>query len=66
MSWNGATGVAGWQVLSGQSATSLAPAGAVAREGFESSVVVPNAPWVQAQALDASGAVIGTSRPHNV
>jgi hypothetical protein len=66
MSWNGATGVAGWQVLSGQSATSLAPAGGVAREGFESSVVVPNAPWVQAQALDASGAVIGTSRPHNV
>ncbi|MEA2176916.1 MAG: hypothetical protein QOG77_213, partial [Solirubrobacteraceae bacterium] len=35
MSWNGATGVAGWQLLAGDSAASLQPVAFVPRRGFE-------------------------------
>lgn len=66
MSWNGATDVAGWQVLTGSSPTSLAPVTVVQRDGFESSVAVPAASHVQVRALDASSAVMGTSAIHTV
>jgi hypothetical protein len=65
VSWNGATGVASWRVLAGSSPNSLTPAGQAPRRGFESAVPLPSAAagsYVQAQAVDASGAVIGASR----
>ncbi len=62
MSWNGATEVASWRVLAGPSPSALANAGAGARTGFQTTVAVPGAgPYVAVQALNASGAVIGTS-----
>ena len=61
-SWNGATQVARWQVLAGASETSLAPAGSAARSGFETRIRTSGAAFVAVQALDASGAVLGTSK----
>lgn len=63
-SWNGATEVASWRLLAGASAGSLAPVATVARSGFETAIALPSsAPsaYVQVQALNAAGAVIGTS-----
>jgi hypothetical protein len=63
-SWNGATNVASWRVLAGTSPSSLTPAGQAPRGGFETAVSLPRAgagSYVQAQALDAAGTVIGVS-----
>ncbi len=65
MSWNGATRVAAWQVLAGPSDSQLAKVGAPVRKtGFEASVLL-NGDYrrVEVQALNSSGAVIGTSKP---
>ncbi len=64
-SWNGATEVAAWRVLAGATPTTLAPVAGAQRRGFETAVAVPSlAPgsYVEAQAIDAAGAVIGSSR----
>ncbi|MCW3018378.1 MAG: hypothetical protein JWN10_686, partial [Solirubrobacterales bacterium] len=61
-SWNGATAVASWRVLAGPSPSALVAAGSGARTGFQTTIAVPGAgPFVAVQALNASGAVIGTS-----
>ncbi|HEY7829475.1 MAG TPA: arylsulfotransferase family protein [Solirubrobacteraceae bacterium] len=61
-SWNGATAVASWRVLAGSSAGALAPVGAAPRAGFETSIQISSsAAYVAVQALDGSGAVLGTS-----
>jgi len=61
-SWNGSTDVASWQVLAGASPTALTPVGAAAKTGFQTTITVQTAgPYVAVQALDAAGAVIGTS-----
>jgi hypothetical protein len=62
-SWNGATEVASWQVLVGPSASALKAAMSTARTGFETAISVPAAAgsYLAVQALDAAGAVIGTS-----
>ena len=61
-SWNGATLVASWRVLAGPSPTQLAPVATAARSGFETAIATPGAaPYVEVQALEASGAVLGTS-----
>ena len=60
-SWNGATGVASWRVLSGSSATSLRSVATARRSGFETSITISSASYVQVQALDSSGHVLGTS-----
>jgi hypothetical protein len=63
-SWNGATQVARWQALAGPSRDSLRPAGSAARRGFETPITVGrDAAWIAARALDARGAVLGTSEP---
>ena len=64
VSWNGATDVAQWQLLAGQTAAALAPVATVPRAGFETSVTT-HRPWrfVAMRALDASGATLGVSRP---
>jgi hypothetical protein len=62
-SWNGDTRTATWRLLAGSSAQTLAPVASVPREGFETAVTTPAAAsYVAVQALDASGAVLGSSR----
>jgi hypothetical protein len=62
-SWNGATGVASWRVLEGSSPEALAPAITAPRRGFETEIEAPGEPaYVAVQALDGSGAVLGTSK----
>ncbi len=61
-SWNGATDVAGWRVLSGPSPTSLAAVAGAGKTGFETTIRVPApASYVQVQALSASGETLGAS-----
>jgi hypothetical protein len=61
-SWNGATRVASWRVLAGASAHALAAVASAPRGGFETAISVPGAQaFVAVQALDAAGAVLGTS-----
>ncbi len=61
-SWNGATQVASWRVLAGASSHALVPVATAPRSGFETALAVPGAQaFVAVQALDASGAVLGTS-----
>jgi hypothetical protein len=65
-SWNGATQVASWRVVSGASKTSLVPVATAARSGFETAVKLPSTalgPYVAVQAFDSTGALIGTSVP---
>jgi len=62
-SWNGATQVASWRVLAGASPTQLAPVATAADAGFETAIATPApAPYVEVQALEAAGAVLGTSK----
>jgi len=69
-SWNGATAVASWRVLAGSSRASLAPLASAPRSGFETAIGLAPPPaagsWLEVQALDASGAVLGVSRPRRV
>ncbi len=63
-SWNGATDVVRWQVLAGQSATSLAPVSSAARSDFETRIDVTSAATTFAvRALGAKGRVLATSAP---
>jgi Arylsulfotransferase (ASST) len=63
-SWNGATQVATWRVVSGRSRTSLAPVATAARSGFETAIALPastRGPYMAVQAFDAGGQLIGSS-----
>lgn len=63
-SWNGATEVARWQVLVGGDPTHRRILGDHPRTGFETSFELEtDEPEVQVRALNARGAVLGTSRP---
>lgn len=62
-SWNGATEVAGWHVLSGRSPGDMVSHAAPDRDGFETAVVLHNpGRYVAVAALDAQGGVLGRSR----
>jgi hypothetical protein len=61
-SWNGATEVSSWRVETGATPTRLLPAAAAARQGFETQIEIPAAPYVAVQALDGHGRVLGTSK----
>jgi hypothetical protein len=62
VSWNGATNVASWRVLAGSAPSALAPVASAPKAGFQTTLAAHSAgPYVAVQALDASGAVIGTS-----
>jgi Arylsulfotransferase (ASST) len=64
VSWNGATDVSSWRVLSGDSAATLQPLREAQRSGFETAIALPGSiggRYVAAQALDSAGAVIGVS-----
>jgi len=64
VSWNGATDVARWQVLAGPSAQSLRRVAERAREGFETALPFEtDEAFVGVRALNARGAVLGSSQP---
>ena len=61
-SWNGDTRTASWRLLGGPSASRLAPVAGAPHSGFETAIPATGAgPYLAVQALDASGAVLGTS-----
>jgi hypothetical protein len=61
-SWNGATEVESWEVVSGPSPGLLAPLGSVPREGFETTMLAQTSgPYVAVRAKDRSGEILGTS-----
>ncbi len=63
-SWNGATEVESWEVVSGPSPGLLAPLGSVPREGFETAMLAQTyGPYVAVRAKDRSGEILGTSDP---
>jgi hypothetical protein len=62
-SWNGATEVARWRVLGGDSASALKPLTTARKRGFETAIELDvGARFVAVEALDADGKVLGTSR----
>jgi hypothetical protein len=61
-SWNGATEVTSWRVLGGSSASSLQALATTARHGFQTTIALSSHPaYVQVQALNAAGSVLGSS-----
>jgi Arylsulfotransferase (ASST) len=61
-SWNGDTRTASWQLLAGPAPNQLAPVAAAPRSGFETAITAPGPErYVAAQALDATGALLGVS-----
>lgn len=61
-SWNGATTVTAWRVLTGTSATSLAATGNVADRSFETAIPVHTSlTFFQVQALGSGGQILATS-----
>jgi hypothetical protein len=64
VSWNGATEVAAWQIVGGDSENSLDELGKpVGKTGFETELTLEEAPgYVAVVALDADGTVLGRSR----
>jgi Arylsulfotransferase (ASST) len=67
-SWNGATEVASWRVLSGSSSHALMPVASAPKAGFETAIAIPvsvSGRYVAVQALNGAGAVIGISATTN-
>jgi Arylsulfotransferase (ASST) len=62
VSWNGATAVTSWKVLTGSSPSSLSAVSSATTSGFETTVTTAAAPYVQVQALSASGKTLGSSK----
>jgi hypothetical protein len=60
-SWNGATTVASWQLLTGSSASKLSPVSETPRSGFETTIPAPAAAFYAVRAMSASGKALGTS-----
>ncbi len=60
-SWNGATAVTSWRVLSGASSTALTAGGTTRATGFETALSAPASAFVAVQALSAKGVVLATS-----
>jgi hypothetical protein len=63
-SWNGATEVTAWEVLTGssQDPASMTPVGNFTKTDFETTMSISsNQPYVAVQALNSAGQVIGTS-----
>ncbi len=62
-SWNGATEVASWRLLGGSSPEQLTPIGSATNNGFETTLHGQAEPYLAVQALNATGEVIGNSKP---
>jgi hypothetical protein len=66
-SWNGATGVASWRVLAGESPQTLSVRATIPSSGFESGVTLPHKyKYAAVQALDSGAHVLGTSATSRV
>jgi hypothetical protein len=64
VSWNGATGVARWELWAGASASTLTRLKGVPSAGFETAISAPTtAALVAVRAYDSAGKLMGTSRP---
>lgn len=61
-SWNGATTVTAWQLLTGTSASHMTPISTTPKTGFETTIPAPAAAYVKVRALSASGKVLATSK----
>jgi hypothetical protein len=61
-SWNGATDVTSWQVLTGPSPGSLAAGATTSKTGFQTTITAPATAYVQVRALSATGETLGTSK----
>jgi hypothetical protein len=67
MSWNGASEVASWRVLAGEHPGSLTARTTIPASAFESSAILPKKyAYAAVQALDATGKVLGSSKPAKV
>lgn len=67
VSWNGATGVAEWRVLTGSGENDLEPVTTAEKTGFETAIEVEGVQaWVAVEALDAEGNILAVSRPVQV
>jgi hypothetical protein len=66
VSWNGATEVAGWELLAGPSSTQLRGVRTIRKTGFETSVALSDrdGEYVAIRALDARGRALKTSLVH--
>jgi hypothetical protein len=65
--WNGATGVAAWRVLAGSKPSSLVPTRTASWNGLDTRIKIRGLPSeVKVVALDATGNVLGMSRPVRV
>jgi hypothetical protein len=63
VSWNGATDVTDWQVLTGSNKDSLAVAAHARRRGFETAIPLPGpAKFVAVKAVTDAGTVLATSK----
>jgi hypothetical protein len=63
VSWNGATRVASWRLVSGSDADTLHAGANIAKRRFETALAIPSgARYVAVEALDEHGRVLGVSR----
>jgi hypothetical protein len=62
-SWNGATSVASWRVLGGGSPDTLGVIGTAHNTNFETAIRIRSEAYVEVQALDPQGTVLGSSQP---
>lgn len=63
VSWNGATDVARWQVLAGQTRGDLAPVATARKGGFETAIPFSaRGAYLAVRALDRHGRILGVSR----
>ena len=60
-SWNGATEVASWSVLAGDSPTALKPVASAGKGGFETEITVGKRRYLAVQAFDRTGHGLATS-----
>ncbi len=61
-SWNGATTVTAWQLLTGSSASRMTAVSTTPKRGFETTIPAPVAAFVQVRALSASGKPLASSK----
>ncbi|NUL43921.1 ArsR family transcriptional regulator [Cellulosimicrobium funkei] len=66
VSWNGATEVAQWRLMAGEDEDSATEQALADREGFETTIPVPDdaadLPYAVVEALDTEGTVLGTAQ----
>ena len=61
-SWNGATTVSSWQLLTGSSRGHLKAVSTTPKSGFETTIPAPPAAFYEVRALSASGRVLASSK----